>query len=388
MVAGGATAAAIRALADKRNEGSRVIDKVGGAPTLQEKIAAKIAARAAMEKMAAAKDDQKDNIMIDPGLADAVKDPREEITEAVTGAGDDGKQVEIVTGAQQVYNPNIRTAGGDGPSIVTTKTETYVSTVRTDEPDGTQKSDGDKGPYDEFREQAAAASNATPNPGGTTVVTTVPLAHDKLDIIKDNAALRVPVIPGDGRPGGKGAIELFPGWLGRAPSLVGPDGTEWTEPAGTTPSYSDPDLDRSQTDQANGSNDEPSGLSMVGSASAAVGTRRGEAPSSGGRSPGSYVMQDGGSGSMTFTQAEADAAAGKKEEDGAIVVLRRRKQQQLCPLRVWIGNGGVVRRKRRRHAAYHIHPNKDIVVINYNDDACTPTATSTARPDHGGRRQK
>jgi hypothetical protein len=371
MVTGGATAATIRALAD-RKASSRVIDKVGAAPTLQDKIAAKFAARAAMEKMAAAKDDQKGNITIDPGLAGAIKDPREEITEVVTGAGDDNHRFTVVTGAQQTFNPDLKTDADDGRSIVTMAAQTYDGTLRTDDSDGesggAQKSDDDdKQAYDEFREQAAAASNATPNPGGTTVVTTVPLAHDKLDIIKDNAALRVPVIPGDGRPGGKGAIELFPGWLGRAPSLVRPDGTEWTEPPGTTPSYSDPDLDNPQTDQADGSNDEPSGLSMVGSASAAVGTRRGEAPLSGGSSPGSYVMQDGGSGSMTFTLAEADANGGKKEQDGAIVYFEDGSSNEYHHFESGSVNVESYDANGDATALTYIHPNKDILVHGYDD---------------------
>ncbi len=324
----------------------RVIDKVRRTPSLQDKIAKKIAARAVMATMARAKDDRKGNVTINPELADAIKDPAQATTEMITGAGDNGNQVEIVTTASQTFNPNVRTEGGDGPTIVTTASQTFNPNVRTEGGDGptivttasqtfnanirtddsnnTQKSDGKAGnalPYDEFRERGAALPSAADRP----VVTSVPgLSHAALDTIKENGMGFERYFPGAGRPGGAGPIELMPPWLGQAPGLTLPDGTQMSEPEGTPMAHPEGTPSNfNLTDGGNG-DDRSAAATVLGGGASAIFQSRGNADvaaTSGRSQNGRRVADDeedvAAAGGYDFTKTEAEERSGESPEPNA-----------------------------------------------------------------------
>ena len=172
-----------------------LIGRGGHGLTLNEKIAQKIAERRVADKEAGTKDDQ----------------------------------VKVVTGAQQAINPKLK---GDGPSIVTSATQTHDGTVRTDSSsDGAQKFGDNAGnalPYDEFRENDASTPSASDRPQFSAVpgITLAGLESLKDGLQFDNSSV------GEGRPGGAGAFELMPEWLGAAPALTMPGGTDMAEPEG------------------------------------------------------------------------------------------------------------------------------------------------------------
>ncbi len=300
-----------------------LIGKAGKKDTLQEKIAAKIAARARAAKEAGAKDDKKGNVTINPSIANAAKDPAQTATEKITG--DDGNQVKIVTDTQQVLNPKVK--GGDKPSIVTTATQRHDGTIRTDGAPRAQSGEKNLGnnnsdslPYDEFRERGVA----TPNASGMPVLTTVPgLAFSNLDAIKENAGGFDTSAAEALEPGGAGALKIIPGWLGTGPTLTMPDGSEITTPEGV-PSEFEPDTEGLREPGSNGhKGNQPGHVSVLGSgASAALSSGKGSRPSmgdnrtmqdedtpdEGGNASDENASDENASDELVFTEAEQDAS--------------------------------------------------------------------------------
>lgn len=315
MVTGGSTAAAIRALAAQRNETSLGNDKVEGRQTLQEKIAAQIAARAEMENEAASKDGQK-GVSIDPGLAEAVKDPAQSVTEMVIGADDDDTQVHVVTGAQQTLNPDLRTSGQEGPSIVTVAAEHNEGPLRTEDGDvSTQKSDDDdkragEPPYDEFRVNAAQTPGAPHGPAASRVPGLV-LAN--VNGFKEFGMEIVTHVPGQGRPGGASGFDVLPEW--QTPGLVDPGGTPLDQPGSMRGSWFD--ALRYGLGAAPGTSSAtqkgPEGITIVGTGRSSVLGNRTERPND--NVSDNRVMDEDGD----FTQAELAASDSSTEPHGTNV---------------------------------------------------------------------